>query len=703
MVRARWWVIAAWIVAAVVIALTAPALQSTQDQSEFLPGHYESVKALAVQQEAFPERGDIGAIVVFDRKDGGKLTKADQAKVSSIAEQLNTKRYDNLGAAAAAPISKNGLVQAIFVQVKPGKNAFDPAAIEDARNLRTDLDPLVEGSDIRSGVTGPAAQSLDSEESSQQALAVVSIVTLLLIVVLLALIFRSVIACALPIVTVALVGTSAIGLIALANDAFDLKADSSISVILFIVLFGIGTDYILFFLFRYREALRLGFDGRGAVSHAVERAGEAIASAGGAVIIAFMAMVLSSLSIFRSIGPALAIAVAMAVLAALTLVPAIVAILGPRVISWPSKTWMVEPEATRFRAIGRSVAAHPVRYAVASAGSLAVLSLFALGFNPTFNFSDSSTENTESGQALITFQKGQPSGASDPTTVLLRSTDGQPLDDAALKTYATKLGTTNGVASATLAAQTDDVAAFAVVLSDDPASDAALANVEGPVRDTAHSAAPDGTESFVGGTTSIFVDLDDAMARDYSVVFPVAAVLIMIILALLLRSLVAPFYLMLSVGLGFTASLGATVLVFQGLLDQQGLIFILPIYIYLFVVALGTDYNILMVARLREEARGGLEPRPAAAKAIEHAGPTVAAAGLILAGTFASLMLAEGKFFKSLGFAFSFGIAMAAFVMALFLTPALTALIGHAAWWPGHGDRTTEPAEERAEERILES
>jgi RND superfamily putative drug exporter len=469
------------------------------------------------------------------------------------------------------------------------------------------------------------------------------------------------------------------------------------------VLFGIGTDYILFFLFRYREALRLGFDGRGAVSHAVERAGEAIASAGGAVIIAFMAMVLSSLSIFRSIGPALAIAVAMAVLAALTLVPAVVAVVGPRVVSWPSKKWMVEPEATRFRAIGRSVAAHPGRYAVASAGSLALLSLFALGFNPTFNFSDSSTESTESGQALITFQKGQPSGAADPTTVLLRSTDGQPFDEAAeLTTYATELGTASGVASAALAGRTDDVAVFTVVLSDDPASDAALANVAGPVRETAHSAAPDGTESFVGGTTSIFVDLDDAMARDYSVVFPVAALLIMIILALLLRSLVAPWYLMLSVGLGFTASLGATVLVFQGLLGEQGLIFILPIYIYLFVVALGTDYNILMVARLREEAREGLEPRPAAAKAIEHAGPTVAAAGLILAGTFASLMFAEGTFFKSMGFSFSVGIAMAAFVMALFLTPALTALVGHAAWWPGHADRATDTVEEPAKERVLE-
>jgi putative drug exporter of the RND superfamily len=219
-VRARWWVIAAWVVVAVVIAVTAPALQSTQDQSEFLPRHYESVQALAVQQEAFPERGEIGAIVVFDRRDGSGLTEADQARVSSIAEELNTKSYDNLSTAVAAPASENGLVQAIFVQVKPGKNAFDPTAIDDARDLRADLEPLVEGTDLRSGVTGPAAQSLDSEESSQKALAIVSIVTLLLIVVLLALIFRSVIACALPILTVALVGTTANGLIAMANEAF---------------------------------------------------------------------------------------------------------------------------------------------------------------------------------------------------------------------------------------------------------------------------------------------------------------------------------------------------------------------------------------------------------------------------------------------------------------------------------------------------
>jgi RND superfamily putative drug exporter len=194
----------------------------------------------------------------------------------------------------------------------------------------------------------------------------------------------------------------------------------------------------------------------------------------------------------------------------------------------------------------------------------------------------------------------------------------------------------------------------------------------------------------------VFVDFQKAMNRDYRVVFPVAAVVIMIILALLLRSLVAPLYLMASVGLGFGATLGAAVLVFQHLGGREGLIFLLPIYIYLFVVALGTDYNILMIARLREEAREGLDSHRAAAEAVKHAGPTVAAAGLILAGTFASLMLGGNALLTALGFSISFGIFVAAFVMAMFFTPSLTALIGHAAWWPGHGDETREQAPERS-------
>jgi RND superfamily putative drug exporter len=155
----------------------------------------------------------------------------------------------------------------------------------------------------------------------------------------------------------------------------------------------------------------------------------------------------------------------------------------------------------------------------------------------------------------------------------------------------------------------------------------------------------------------------------------------------MLRSLVAPIYLMLSVGLGFVATLGATTLIFQDIRGESGLIFLLPLIMYMFVVALGTDYNILMMSRLREEAREGLAPRPALAMAIRHTGPTIAAAGVILAGSFAVLLLAGNSLLSQMGFAIAFGILVAAFAMATLFTPPITALIGHTAWWPGHADQ----------------
>ncbi|WP_241153734.1 MMPL family transporter [Nocardioides pantholopis] len=427
--------------------------------------------------------------------------------------------------------------------------------------------------------------------------------------------------------------------------------------------------------------------------HALERAGEAIASAGGAVIVAFLALLLSTLSIFQAIGPALAIAVAVTLLAALTLVPAVVTVLG-RGLFWPSRSWRREPEGARFGRMGDGLGRRPGVYASVSGLVMAALAVFALGFNPSFDFSASLPDDVESTQALETFQDHFAAGASEPVPVLLRSGDG-PLDAGTLTAYRDELEAADGVAQAFPAQTSSDgtVAQFSLVLDQDPASDAALQDVKGPIRDAAHDAAPEGTEAFVGGTPSVFADLQEAMERDYSVVFPVAALIIMLILALLLRSLVAPWYLMGAVALGFAATLGATVILFQYVLGESGLIFMLPIYIYLFVTALGTDYNILMIARLREESRAGKDPRRAAAEAVKHAGPTIAAAGVILAGTFASLMLSGNTLMVSMGFALSFGIIVAAFVMSMFFTPALTALIGHRAWWPGHGD------EARSEDR----
>ena len=435
---------------------------------------------------------------------------------------------------------------------------------------------------------------------------------------------------------------------------------------------------------------------------AVARVGEAIASAAGAVIIAFLALTLSTLGLFKALGPALAIAVAVTLLAGLTLVPAIVSLLGTRVF-WPSKAWRDEPTGARFAAIGGSLGRHPVRWVVASGGVMVLLAIAALGFSANFDLFAGSTsataESTVWSQELL---KGLPAGATQPTYAFLRSDDGSALPAGELAAFRSRLAGVHGVGTVGRPVLSADrsVADYTVTLAEDPQSTAALATVRGPLRDTAHAAAPPGTTAVVGGVTAIFVDIQAAVDHDYAVVFPVAAVLIMLILGLLLRSVVAPVYLMLSVGLGFAATLGATVLVFQHLQGEPGLIFMLPVIMYLFVVALGTDYNILMIARLREEAREGRSPRDAAAMAVRHAAPTVGAAGLILAGTFASLMLAGNSTLSQMGFAISVGIAIAAFVMAMFFTPALTALIGHAAWWPGHGDESPRTAGEAPEEPV---
>ncbi|WP_343994954.1 MMPL family transporter [Nocardioides dubius] len=700
--------IGVWVVAAVAIALTAPALKTTSDQSEFLPSHYESIRAAQAQTDHFPEANSTpGAIVLFQREDGGKITAADQEAVAQIATDLGPTLGEKtfvqtmVTSTGDQPnVSQDGTVMLGIVPLAKDATGYDPQAFDDAKEMRDELDTLIADTGLTAQTTGTVPQGLDSQESSEQALAIVGIATIVLIVLLLALIFRSVIICLMPIVIVGLVSIVATGLIGFANEAFDLKADSSIQTILVVVLYGIGTDYILFFLFRYRERLRHGADVKASVRYGLERAGEAITSAGGAVIVAFLALLLSSLGIFRAIGPALAIAVFVTMIAVLTLVPAVVTLLG-RALFWPSKKWKLEPEAARFSKVGHSLGRRPGTFAAVSGLLMLLLAGFSLGFNPSFDFNSSLPKNVESTEAMETFQDHFAAGQADPAPVLLVAKDGQ-LDPAELPAFQQALEAAEGVDSVQPAQVSEDgeAAVFSVILTHDPVSDEALNDVKGPIRTAAHDAAPDGTSAMVGGTASIFADMQKAMNRDYSVVFPVAAAIILLILMLLLRSLVAPWYLMAAVGLGFAATLGATVIVFQHIQGESGLIFMLPIYIYLFVTALGTDYNILMIARLREEAREGRNPRDAAAEAVKHAGPTIAAAGVILAGTFASLMLAGNSLMVSMGFALSVGIAVAAFVMAMFFTPALTALIGHAAWWPGHGDEK-KPDDEPEDEPAL--
>ncbi len=687
-VRHPVWVIVAWVVAAAAIIGFAPKLTSTDDEASFLPAHYESVQAIDLQQKAFPQAATPAAIIVFERRDGGKLTDADSGTVTAIGQKLTAAHIPNVTAVATTPASANKLIQIIAVQMPQQSNPNDKRQSDAVKALRTNLQAQLASTDLKGGITGTAAQNVDQEASGNRANIIIGVATVGLILVLLLVIFRSPIIALLPIITIGLVSQVATGLIGWANKAFNLKTDSSVSAFLIVVLFGVGTDYILFLMFRYRERLRSGEDPKTAMISAVTRVGEAIASAAGAVIIAFLALTLSTLGLFKSLGPALAIAVATTLIAGLTLIPAIVSLLGTKVF-WPSKAWKVEPTGARFAAIGASLGRRPGLYAGVSALVLAILAVFALGFHSNFDLTGGSTASSSESTVWQTeLLKGLPAGATEPSDVYVRSDNGSPLDAGTLGAYHDKLAAVHGVGAVAQPVLSADktVADFQVTLADNPQSRAALATVRGPLRQVAHASAPAGTTAYVGGLTAVFVDIQAAVDHDYKVVFPVAAILIMIILGFLLRSLVAPWYLMLSVGLGFTATLGATVIIFQKIQGEPGLIFILPVIMYLFVVALGTDYNILMIARLREESREGRSPRDAAANAVRYAGPTVAAAGIILTGTFASLMLAGNSLLTQMGFAISGGIAVVAFIMALFLTPALTALLGHVAWWPGHGD-----------------
>ncbi|GAA0928477.1 MMPL family transporter [Kribbella koreensis] len=704
-VRHPIWTILAWVFVAAAVVATAPSLPSSSDESSFLPKSYESIQAAELQQSAFPSSFTPSAIVLYQRADGGKLTPEDLKAAAGITTQLGAKKIDQVEQVVPGPPSKDGKYVMGLVSMND-ETAGQPKQMDAAKALRNDAKELTKGTQLEAKLGGSAAQGLDQQESSNRANVLTFVGTFVIILLTLLIIFRSPILAVLPLVVLlALVSTTANALIADASKLFGLEANSSISALLIVVLLGVGTDYYLFLMFRYRERLRAGDEPKQAMINAVGRVGEAIASAAGAVMISFLALLLSTLGFLQQMGPALAISVAVTLIAALTLFPAVCSLIPPKALFWPSKqSWRKEPTNARFAALGRGVQRRPGLYAAVSGVIMVALALGTLGFKATFDLAAGSMPETKESMVVQSeMQSSYSAGAAEPTSVLL--TSGSAIDQAALPAYEKKLGAVSGVADVSPAALSKDgkTANITVTLKYGSATDAAL-DVVGDVRDVAHAEAPPGTKALVGGMTSIFKDINAAVNHDYRTVFPLAALLIMVILGLLLRSIVAPWYLMASVGLGFAATLGATVLIFQRGQGHSGLMFMLPVIMYLFVVAIGTDYNILMISRLREEAREGREPREAASMAIRHAGPTVAAAGFILAATFATLMLAGNSLLTEMGFAVSFGIVVAAFVMAMFFTPALTALIGHAAWWPGRQDQKSSltPAPADAEPRPLD-
>jgi RND superfamily putative drug exporter len=695
-----WKVIAAWLLITIAIVAFAPSLGdvTTRDQANFLPSDYESVQAGELAEQSFGRADQASATIVVKRQDDQVLTEGDRTAIGALAKDITDAGIDRVKGALTGDqlLSPKKNVQLISVGMEGVGD--DPKLVDAIKEIRERATDGLGDTDLDYAVTGDVAMFADNADAFDTALVIVGAATIVLIIGLLLLIYRSPVAALLPIVTVGVVSAIAPGVVAWLAQAFDFQVDQSVQIVMTIVLYGVGTDYIVFLLFRYRERLRAGDDPKTALVAAVARVGEVIASAAAAIVIAFMALLLAVFGAFTSFGPGLSIAVVLMAIAAVTLVPAVVSLLGTKVF-WPSKSWQRTPKGTTFQRLGKFTGRRPGVVAIASGGVMVVLALGMLGFNTDYDQTGQLPSDTESARGLEYMEAGFPSGALNPTSVYVKAEGGGTLDEQELAAYAKKLDDVPGVGgvmpspTGQLATTNEErtIAKIDLLLDTSPYANESLDLVDGPLRDVAHSAAPAGSVAKVGGLTSAFADIRDANNRDLWVIFPVAGVLIALVLGLMLRSVVAPIYLMLAVVVGFFSTMGATVLVFQGIGDRPGVSFMLPMLVYLFVVAIGTDYNILMIARLREEAKLGNDPRTAADLAVEHGGPSVGAAGVILAGTFASMLLAGVSFLMEMGFAVSVGILIAAFVMSMFLVPSLTALLGHAAWWPGHGDRAETP------------
>ena len=676
-----WRVIGTWIVLAAAVIVFAPSLDdyTTGNQQSFLPSTFESVEAQAAGDASFPaQSGATGSLVVV-RDDGAALTTADQTTVAGLATTLGTDAIPGVVSVQETPqsLSTDGLTAALSVAFdgQPGDEAVDDAVPA----LRTASDQALLGTGLTSALTGNAAIQVDTTSAYASAERTITIATVLLIVLLLGLVFRSPLIAVIPIVVIGVVLSVVTGLTALLADLLDFQVSDTLQPILVVVLFGVGTDYIVFVLFRYREHLRRGETHREALEVSVGVVGRVVASSALTVIGAFAALLFARLESLSTLAPGLIVAVAVMLLTALTLIPALFALLG-RSLFWPLGPGR-EPARSPFAAVGRFTARRPVVPALGVGAVLVVLTLFASGYQATYDTLDELPASTASRQAYTTLDASFPAGALSPTQVYVVGS--APLDPTALTTLATSLSAVPGVSTvAPPSVTTDGTAALVtVVLADDPYSGAAMATVEGPLREAAHGSVP-GAEVYVGGQTSAFVDVRDQLRADTGRVFPIAAVIIVVILGLLLTALLGAVNLLVCVALTFTATLGAVVLLYLHALGYGGIDFSIPIVLYLFVVAIGTDYNILIAARMHEEYRAGAGAREAARTAITHDAPTAAAAGIILACTFASLMLTGIANLAELGFGVAVGIVVAAFLMAPLLVPALSALEGRAFWWP---------------------
>jgi RND superfamily putative drug exporter len=480
----------------------------------------------------------------------------------------------------------------------------------------------------------------------------------------------------------------------------DLTVNGQSQGILTVLVIGAGTDYALLLVARYREELRRHEDRHEAMGFALHRAAPAIVASAATVVVGMLCLLFAEMNSTAGLGPVLAIGVAVTLLVMITLLPALLVIFG-RWIFWPKRPAFgsAEPTASGLWAkVGRYIRPRPRRVWLVTAGLLAIacLGLFRL------DASGLSTEDqyTQEFDSIVAQQVLAEHGMADNSNPIMVVSDP---DAAAAVSQA--ISTVDGLGPPSQPIVADGVAYISATVPGDVADQAAFDQVEA-VRDAVH--AVPGADALVGGTSAIYLDIQEASSRDNRVIIPIILVVVMVILMMLLRALLSPVILILTVVLSFGAALGLSTLVFREVytrIFEQGNGFnsadaSFPLFVFVFLVALGIDYNIFLMTRVREETmtRG---TRAGSLVALSATGGVITSAGLVLAATFAVLATLPLVFLTELGTAVALGVILDTMIVRSVLVTAINLDLGGKIWWPSALDRKPpieprEPAGERA-------
>jgi RND superfamily putative drug exporter len=665
--RAKWVVLVAWIGILVPAFSLAGMLGSVQknDISAWLPSSSESAKFLAAAQKF--EAGDtMPTIVVYARPSG--LTPADLKKVN--ADAVLFQHVPDVTGQVQLPLVADDLkAVATVVPVRVGESGWTGIAkVVDALNAIAGKD----ANGLVSHVTGPGGYASDSGKAFGNA-DLLMIIAVVVVVAILLFTYRSPTLWLLPVITAVVAVFTSEAVIAVLAKYAGIVVNSQSSFILSVLVFGAATDYALLLVARYREELRLHVDRHEAMAAALGRSGPAIIASAATVAVSLLVLMLATLNSTSGLGPVCAVGILVALLAMMTLMPALLVICG-RWIFWPVRPAFGSLPPARegmWSRVGKVVARKP---RLTWIGTAVVLGSFALGMvgmhAEGIPQDDQFTKVTEAvaGEQLQT--QHFPAGAGNPICVVVNSStsDNVRLTLSLLPTIATvvQLDAKDGKAF---------IMATPRAASGSPES---LATAQ-QVRDVVHGIK--GAEAAVGGGSAITLDMQHGAARDSLVVIPAILLVVLAILVVLLRSVVAPLVLIGTVVLSFAATMGISTVVFDHVFHFGGMDAAFPLQAFTFLVALGVDYNIFLVTRVREESRR-LGTRRGALTGLTATGGVITSAGLVLAGTFAAMASLPMVFAAELGFTVAVGVLIDTFVVRSVLVTALTLDLGEAMWWP---------------------